>query len=124
LTASGSLETTNLYVSLTGLPMGTLSLLSVNDGVATGGSLAAFRLQDGERASALTARAVHATTDTRFRMNLASTNGAVLAARYTARMLTQLFELLQYASVHAFTPKTKAERIRCSKLWGWWRPKA
>jgi ethanolamine utilization protein EutM len=33
------------------------------------------------------------------------------AGRYTARMLTQLFELLQYASVHAFTPERKDQML-------------
>lgn len=33
------------------------------------------------------------------------------AGRYTARMLTQLSELLQYASVHAFTPERKDQML-------------
>src|SRR5512132_163949 len=33
------------------------------------------------------------------------------AARYSARMLTQLSELLQYASVHAFTPERKDQML-------------
>ena len=33
------------------------------------------------------------------------------AGRYTARMLTQLSELPQYASVHAFTPERKDQML-------------
>jgi ethanolamine utilization protein EutM len=33
------------------------------------------------------------------------------AGRYSARMLTQLSELLQYASVHAFTPQRKDQML-------------
>jgi len=37
--------------------------------------------------------------------------GRFEAGRYTARMLTQLSELLQYASVHAFTPRRKDQML-------------
>jgi hypothetical protein len=52
---------------LTGLPIGTLSRLSVTDGVATGGSSGALRRQLAEKATTASA-ATHNEIETRLRI--------------------------------------------------------